>query len=485
MPMDHNQQGQGQGRRHFHRGRRGPDRRGTERRGPQAHTPEPASRSDVDVEQIMRDIRGRIAERHGIDLSNQQIQELAARRLEAILDPRSVNPALLDQLRRAAGTPPDTLPPARSEAPYTFEDTTLYDSHRGLMRFIRKLLNPILKLFFNPNPLIRALNIQSRVNADVLAHEAERDRRQAEWNALHYELLTRVVSEISRVTLETQSLSMKVDSLAGKVDFNERRVRGIEGVMHQARPAGRREEGRREEPRREEGRREEGRRDEGRRDEGRREEPRREEGRRDEARREEPRREEGRRDEGRRDEPRRDAPEAPQTQPPPQVVIQAVDGVTGEPGSQSPGAPAEGSRRRRRRRRGRRGAGAAGEAIPGGATEAATLDVDESDEGGEDEEATVSGDVSGDLRSGATGDSEPRRDAPQPPVEMMAIEEAVVVVADPEPALAEEPVAVMPVEEFPPVSQLTATPEPPPETPAEEPAVPAPSDRRDLEPTDR
>ena len=66
------------------------------------------------------------------------------------------------------------------------------------MRFIRKLLNPILKLFFNPNPLIRALNIQSRLNDEMLAREAERDRRQAEWNALHYEILHRVVTEVSR-----------------------------------------------------------------------------------------------------------------------------------------------------------------------------------------------------------------------------------------------------------------------------------------------
>ena len=51
----------------------------------------------------MRDIRARISQRSGIDLSNQQIQELAARRLEAILDPRALKPGLLDQLRRGAG----------------------------------------------------------------------------------------------------------------------------------------------------------------------------------------------------------------------------------------------------------------------------------------------------------------------------------------------------------------------------------------------
>ena len=58
----------------------------------------------------MREIRARISQRHGIDLSTQQIQELAARRLEAILDPRTVKPSLLEQLRRSAGAPVDTRP---------------------------------------------------------------------------------------------------------------------------------------------------------------------------------------------------------------------------------------------------------------------------------------------------------------------------------------------------------------------------------------
>ncbi|HEU5257356.1 MAG TPA: hypothetical protein VFU28_15285, partial [Vicinamibacterales bacterium] len=93
MPMDHNQGRRG----HFHRGRRGPDRRGPERRqGPPPdqsnHRPERTDRPDV--EQIMREIRTRIAQRSGIELSNQQIQELAARRLEAILDPRGLKPEL-------------------------------------------------------------------------------------------------------------------------------------------------------------------------------------------------------------------------------------------------------------------------------------------------------------------------------------------------------------------------------------------------------
>ena len=40
----------------------------------------------------------------------------------------------------------------------------LYGAHRGLIRLIRKLLNPILKLFFNPNTLIQVLDKQTNIN---------------------------------------------------------------------------------------------------------------------------------------------------------------------------------------------------------------------------------------------------------------------------------------------------------------------------------
>jgi len=239
MPSDSPSQG---GRRHFHRGRRGHERRGGDRRGlpQQQPPPDQAPRGDhLDVEQIMRDIRAKVAQRHGVELTDQQVQELAARRLESILDPRTIKPSLLEQLRRSAGARPDTVAAAdRASVPYEFEDTTLYDSPSALTRFLRKLLHPILKLFFNPNPLIRALHIQSGLNVEAARREAERDERQAEWNALHYTILHRIVMETSKVSLEIQSLALKVESLSAKVDFNERRVRGIEGLAQQARTGG-------------------------------------------------------------------------------------------------------------------------------------------------------------------------------------------------------------------------------------------------------
>jgi hypothetical protein len=237
MATDHNQGRRG----HFHRGRRGPDRRGPERRqpGPPQEQATRGERGDrVDVEQIMREIRSRISQKTGVDLSNQQIQELAARRLEAILDPRGLKPELLEQLRRSAGertvSADAVAPPAAQSFP--FDEATLYDSPNGLLRFIRKLLRPLLRMLFNPTPLAHALAQQSRTNTELASREVERDRRQAEWNALHYEILQRLAVEVSRASIDAQSLSLRVDSLAAKVDFNERRVRAMEGAQVQARP---------------------------------------------------------------------------------------------------------------------------------------------------------------------------------------------------------------------------------------------------------
>src|SRR2546423_2910117 len=99
-------------------------------------------RSDsVNVEQIMEQLRARIREKRGVDYTEQQIRELAAVKLEKFLDPRRVRSDLLDQFRRAQA--PIDLPN------YAVEESTLYETHRGPIRWIRHLLNPILKLLFH------------------------------------------------------------------------------------------------------------------------------------------------------------------------------------------------------------------------------------------------------------------------------------------------------------------------------------------------
>ena len=140
-------------------------------------------RSDaVDVEQIMKQIRGRIAEKRGVDYTEEQIRELASVRLAKFLDPKNLRSDLLEQFRRSR--PAVSVDPASFEPPYTFDDQTLFTSHRGPLRLIRRLLFPILKLFFNPNTLNQVLHTQSKFNVELLKRDAARRVERAEWNAL-------------------------------------------------------------------------------------------------------------------------------------------------------------------------------------------------------------------------------------------------------------------------------------------------------------
>ena len=95
----------------------------------------------------MRQIRLRIKEKRGVDYTEDEIRELANVKLEKFLDPRAIRSGLVEQFRRQrrAGAPPPEN--------FGFEETTIYDSHRApILRKIRRALNPVLKLFFNPEP---------------------------------------------------------------------------------------------------------------------------------------------------------------------------------------------------------------------------------------------------------------------------------------------------------------------------------------------
>jgi len=180
-------------------------------------------RSDlVNVEQIMEQIRARIREKRGVDYTEEQLHELANIKLQKFLDPRGVRSDLLEEFRKAQ------RPPDASEFPnYAFEEQTVFESHRGALRFVRRLLQPILKLFFNPNPLIQALNIQSRLNTDV----RDREVRRRATEALYYELIHNLVVETTRLGIEVKNLTMRVESMAGRLEFAERRARSLESAV--------------------------------------------------------------------------------------------------------------------------------------------------------------------------------------------------------------------------------------------------------------
>jgi hypothetical protein len=178
-------------------------------------------RSDaVDVEQIMRQIRARIREKRGADYTEAELQQLAHVKLEKFLDPRGVRSDLVAQYRRTREASP-------ASPNFAFGEDSLFETHRGLLRTIRRLLRPILKLFFNPDKLTSALHIQSQVN--TLAET--RLRRIEDHDALSYELMHNLTLEVTRLGIEAHNLKMRVESLSSRLEFDERRGRSLEGVV--------------------------------------------------------------------------------------------------------------------------------------------------------------------------------------------------------------------------------------------------------------
>ncbi len=198
----------------------------------------------VDVEQIMQRIRQRIREKRGVDFTDEDIQQLASVKLEQFLDPGAVRSDLIEQYQRRR--PPVVFEPIAvpKVETYTFEDDTIYRSSRGLagslLAFIRRLTNPVLKLFFNPGPIIQALHHQSRVNHELqeaveaavhgLAGARQLQARQDQ-DALNFEIFNNLVVELTRLGIEVKNLRMQVESLSSRIDFDERRAQALEGVV--------------------------------------------------------------------------------------------------------------------------------------------------------------------------------------------------------------------------------------------------------------
>ena len=168
----------------------------------------------VNVEEIMRLIRKRIEEKRQGLYSDEEIREIAEHRLEAALDARDFDVDLASELR------------ARSPRwNYKFDEHTLYYSSRGavgqILGTLRTLLNPLLKLFLNPNPLIQALH------------------RQSGLNTYYVRLLHEYAVELTKVNLEVAGLKNRVLELTGRLDMLTRREKTLEDmVVYRADAAG-------------------------------------------------------------------------------------------------------------------------------------------------------------------------------------------------------------------------------------------------------
>lgn len=184
----------------------------------------------VDVEQIMRQIRARIQSKRGVDYTEEQIQELANVKLERFLDPKGVRSDLVGQFKRAHER---TLDPFQPEQ-YAVDADDLYGSSRGLVRLMRKLFNPLLKLVLNTNRLVQVLHQQSNLNKVYereFHHLRAKSQQRDEVDVLYYELVHNLVLELTRIGIENRNLKMRLESLSSRMDFDERRARALETVV--------------------------------------------------------------------------------------------------------------------------------------------------------------------------------------------------------------------------------------------------------------
>ncbi len=162
-----------------------------------------AKGSDIDVEAIMANIRKKIEEKRKGLYTEEEVKEIAEMRLDAILDSNEFNSDFVAAFRARD-----------AQWNYTFTPETIYQSSAGskggLIRKLRSLLNPVLKLFFNPNPMISALT------------------RQSDLNRYYVLLLNNMTTEVTRLNLELTNLKARLRTLGVRVDFQTKREKTFE-----------------------------------------------------------------------------------------------------------------------------------------------------------------------------------------------------------------------------------------------------------------
>ena len=205
--------------------------------------PEFSTQSDgVDVARIMEQVRDRIKEKHGEDYTEQQIRELANVKLEGLLEPAEGRPELVEGSRRRRREH-DAAPAPSAPESFEFGPQSIYAS-RGFLGWllypVRRLLAPVLKLFFDVDPIVRALQVQREINAQhaqfvdrvarLLALSNSRLAAREEIDALNYEVMNNLVLEMTRLSIDMKNHRTRVESVAGRLDFNERRARATENI---------------------------------------------------------------------------------------------------------------------------------------------------------------------------------------------------------------------------------------------------------------
>ena len=160
----------------------------------------------VDLLQLLADVHRRMAERQEGLYTDEELRFIAERPLEGVLTGRELRADLIDEFRSRD-----------AEWNFSFAPDTVYRSSRGAagraLEAVRRLLRPVQKLFWNPNPVIAALS------------------RQSDLNRFSVHLLHNLVLELSRLNLEVQELRSRNLHLAGRLEALERREKTLEGMV--------------------------------------------------------------------------------------------------------------------------------------------------------------------------------------------------------------------------------------------------------------
>jgi hypothetical protein len=173
----------------------------------------------LDVERLLADVHNRVEERRKAGLyTDEELRFIAERALDVVLSGRDLRADLADEFRAHD---------ARWN--FAFDQDTVYRSSRGIvgraLEAARRLLRPVQKLVWNPNPMISALS------------------RQSDLNRFYVHLLHNLVLELSRLSLEVQELRNRDLQTAGRLEALARREKTLEGMVAYREEGGKKDEG--------------------------------------------------------------------------------------------------------------------------------------------------------------------------------------------------------------------------------------------------
>lgn len=191
----------------------------------------------LEVERVMEQVRARIRANRGSDVPDSQVRAQADARAAELLGPRGGRSSLGKRTPQAKAA----AAPSPAET-FEFDEDTIYRSSRGvfgrLLYGIRKVLSPLLKFLFNVRPVVHALSLQSRINAQQAAFDdrvarlfdmsSARLTAREDIDKLNNRVMTDLVAEMTRLSVEVKNYRMLVESVSARLDFFERQVRAKE-----------------------------------------------------------------------------------------------------------------------------------------------------------------------------------------------------------------------------------------------------------------